>query len=203
MHERPDSRTMSFKRSVVNASEKHVGNIDQASVSTKVRRLARFATLIFISACSVGPNYSRPSMATPATYKEADASKSSQPIGEVVRTNWWEIFGDSELNALEQQVEISNQNVAQAEARFRQARALVQSARAAYFPTVTIGVGITREQPSATVSGGPGKETKPFTEHSLPIDVSWELDVWGRIRRTVEANEANAQAGAADLEAAS
>jgi NodT family efflux transporter outer membrane factor (OMF) lipoprotein len=186
----------------MNASEKHVGNIDHAGVSAKVRRLARLATFIFISACSVGPNYSRPPMATPATYKEADASKSSQSIGEVVRINWWEVFGDPELNALEPQVEISNQNVAQAEARFHQARALVQSARAAYFPTVTVGLGITREQPSATVSGGPAKVTKPFTEHSLPIDVSWELDVWGRIHRTVEANEANTQASAADLEAA-
>jgi len=123
-------------------------------------------------------------------------------IDDVIQTKWWEMFGDAELNALEEQVDLSNQNVAQAEARYRQARALVVSARAAFYPTVTLGVGITRAENSPTISPGPVKDTTPFTEHSLPIDVSWEIDVWGRIRRTVESGEANAQASAADLEAA-
>src|SRR6266498_1017222 len=160
------------------------------------------ALLALLSACTVGPNYSRPPVTTPANYKEVRALNAAQSIDDISGATWWKIFGDPELNALEEQVDISNQNIAQAEARFRQARALVQVARAAYFPTVTVGLGVTRSQPSATVNPGPAKVTNAFTEHSLPIDVSWELDVWGRIRRTVESSEATAQASAADLAAA-
>ena len=160
------------------------------------------ALLFFASACSVGPDYSRPPVTTPANYKEADPVATAQSIDDVIKTKWWEMFGDAELNALEEQVDLSNQNVAQAEARYQQARALVVSAQAAYYPTVTLGVGVTREQNSSTESPGPRKATPQFTEHTLPIDMSWEIDVWGRIRRTVESSEANAQASAADLEAA-
>jgi NodT family efflux transporter outer membrane factor (OMF) lipoprotein len=160
------------------------------------------ALMAFAAACSVGPDYSRPLVTTPANYKETDAAATAQSIDDVIKTKWWEMFGDAELNALEEQVDVSNQNVAQAEARYRQARALVASARAAYFPTVTVGVGVTRQQLPTNVGPGPGKATPAFTEHTLPIDVSWEIDVWGRIRRSVESSEANAQANAADLEAA-
>ena len=170
--------------------------------SDKLLPLVLGALLALVSACTVGPNYSRPTVTTPANYKEALTLSAAQSIDAVVKANWWEIFADPELNALELQVDVSNENIAQAEARFRQARALVQAARAAYFPTVTVGLGVTRSQPSATVSPGPAKVTNAFTEHSLPIDVSWELDVWGRIRRTVESSEATAQASDADLEAA-
>ena len=160
------------------------------------------AALSLISACSVGPDYARPALETPAAYKESEAAKNPASLDDAMRSDWWEIFADPELNSLEQQVEISNQNVAQAEAQFRQARALVQAARAAYFPTVTVGVGITRTAPSATAGSSTARNNRTFTEHSLPVDVSWELDVWGRIRRTVESSEATAQASAADLEAA-
>ena len=171
-------------------------------IREKIFYLAISAALLLISACSVGPDYVRPALETPAAYKENEAAKSSQSLDDVVSRNWWEIFADPELNSLEQQVEVSNQNVAQAEAQFRQARALVQAARAAYFPTVTVGVGVTRTAPSATAGSGTARNSQTFTEHSLPVDVSWELDVWGRIRRTVESSEATAQASAADLEAA-
>jgi NodT family efflux transporter outer membrane factor (OMF) lipoprotein len=160
------------------------------------------AMLVFVSACTVGPNYSRPPVGTPAGYKEAGDAKSILSIDDIIGATWWKIFGDPELNALEEQVDISNQNIAQAEGRFRQARALVQAARAAYFPTVTVGVGVTRTAPSATAGSGTARNSQTFTEHSLPVDVSWELDVWGRIRRTVESSEATAQASAADLAAA-
>src|SRR6266576_4174814 len=163
---------------------------------------AVFALLAFISACTVGPNYSRPAMTTPAGYKEAVGGNPSLSIDDVVKAKWWEIFGDTELNALEEQVDITNQNIAQAEARFRQARALVQAARAAYFPTVTVGVGVTGTQRSATATPGTTENRNAFTEHSLLADVSWELDVWGRIRRSVESSTASAQASAADLAAA-
>ena len=180
----------------------HLRNQTGNELRKKIFSLAISAALLLISACSVGPDYVRPAFETPAAYKENEASKSSQSLDDVVSRNWWEIFADPELNTLEDQVEISNQNIAQAEARFRQARALVQAARAAYFPTVTVGVGVTRTAPSATAGSSTARNTQTFTEHSLPVDVSWELDVWGRIRRTVESNEASAQASAADLEAA-
>jgi NodT family efflux transporter outer membrane factor (OMF) lipoprotein len=172
-----------------------------ASTSPALRTLflALCAVLLALDACTVGPNYSRPSVQTGLKYKEA--AETSAPIDDVIGRSWWEIFADPKLSALEQQVDISNQNIAQAEASFREARALVQEARAAYFPTATIGIGVTRTEPSATSAPGAVKATNAFTEHSLPIDVSWELDVWGRIRRTVESRAAGAQASEADLAA--
>jgi NodT family efflux transporter outer membrane factor (OMF) lipoprotein len=180
----------------------HLRNTISNQIRKKIFYLTPAAALLLISACSVGPDYVRPSLKTPAVYKEAEAAKHAQSLDDVVGRNWWEIFADPELNALEQQVQISNQNVAQAEARFRQARALVQQARAAYFPTVTIGIGVSRTARSPTSGTGEVRDSRPFTDHSLPVDVSWELDVWGRIRRTVESSQATAQASAADLEAA-
>ena len=159
------------------------------------------ASVIYLSACSVGPDYTRPPVTTPAQYKEADAASPAQSVDEVIKAKWWEMFGDRELTELEEQVDVSNQNVAQAAAGYRQALALVQSARAAYFPTVTVGLGISRTQTSPTISPGPVRDTEPFTEHTMPLEVSWEVDVWGRIRRLVEASQANAQASEADLEA--
>src|SRR5258705_13570883 len=98
------------------------------------------------------------------------------------------MFGDPQLNALEEQVDISNQNVAAAEAQYREAVALVQEARAAYYPTVSIGVGVSR---------APQPGSKTLNDYTLPINASWEPDVWGRIRRNAEANRANAQGSAA------
>ena len=156
---------------------------------------------VLLSSCTVGPDYSRPPVTTPSAYKETLGAK-TPAVDDVFGVRWWEVFGDSELNALEEEVDISNQNIAQAEARFRQARALVQSARAAYYPTVTVGIGVSGIQQSPTSQSRNPKTNNAFSEYSLPVDVSWELDVWGRIRRSVESNEASAQASAADLVAA-
>ena len=158
--------------------------------------------LCMLAACTVGPNYVKPTVEIPANYKENEGWKVAQPKDDTLRGTWWEVFNDPQLNALEAQVDISNQNVAAEEAQFRQARALVQAARAAYFPTVTIGVGLTRSRRSSTISTGPSASRNAVTDYSLPVDVSWELDVWGRIRRAVESSQANAQASAADLETA-
>ncbi|MGH7876026.1 MAG: TolC family protein, partial [Candidatus Binatia bacterium] len=125
----------------------HLRTLIGNAIGKKIFRLAIPAALVLISACSVGPDYVRPALETPAAYKENEAATSSQSLEDVARRNWWEIFADPELDSLEQQVEISNQNIAQAEAQFRQARALVQAARAAYFPTVTVGLGMTRTAP--------------------------------------------------------
>lgn len=165
--------------------------------------LACVATLALLGACTVGPKYVRPSVATPPAYKEAGEWKIGQPRDEVNRGKWWEIFGDAQLNALIEQINISNQNVIAAEARFRQARALVQQARAGLFPTVTGAASATR---SGSGSGSSSSNTNrgggTANDFNLSIDATWEADVWGRVRKTVESNVAGAQASAADLETA-
>ncbi len=152
--------------------------------------------LALFTSCTVGPDYVRPTAMAPAAYKEADGWKVAQPKDDSIRGAWWEIFNDPQLNALEEQVNISNQNVIAAEAQFREARALVQQTRAGYFPTVTAGASFTRTR--SALASGTGSSSG-VSDYQLPVDVSWEPDVWGRVRRTVEASQANAQAGAADL----
>ena len=157
--------------------------------------------LVMLFGCAVGPDYVKPSAPTPASYKEMKDWKEAQPREGVIRGKWWEMFNDPGLNALEEQVNISNQNVAAAEAQFRQARALVQASRAAYFPTVSAGPSYTRSRSSSnTVSGS--SSSGYISEYLLSFDASWELDIWGKVRRSVESGEANAQASAADLESA-
>lgn len=179
------------------------------------RRLAAATALAALVAagCAVGPNYKRPEAPVPAAFKEEapagspaaapDRWKPAQPRDSVLRGKWWEIFGDPALNALEEQVTVSNQTIAQAEARFRFARAAVRGARSDFFPTVTTSPSVTRSQGPALrgAAATPGAPVAPAaTNYQLPVDLSWELDVFGRIRRNVEGNVANAQATAADLE---
>ena len=167
----------------------------------KIRVIMAALLVATLSACMVvGPDYVRPSVVTPDAYKENDGWKVAQPTDDLMRGAWWEIFGDPQLNALAAQVSISNQNLAVAEAQYREAQALVREARASYFPTVTIGIGANRSSQSTTIGGGPTQQRTAVSDYSLPLDVSWELDVWGRIRRTVESNQASAQASAGDLE---
>jgi NodT family efflux transporter outer membrane factor (OMF) lipoprotein len=135
---------------------------------------------------------------TPDDLKKMDGWKVAQPQDSALHGKWWEILGDSQLNALEEQVNISNQNVAAAFANFMAARALVREARAQYFPTLTAGASITRQHQPSTATGTSGGTT--FNEYSLPFDASWTPDLWGRVRNQVRANVANAQASAADLE---
>jgi NodT family efflux transporter outer membrane factor (OMF) lipoprotein len=132
-------------------------------------------------------------METPAAYQEAGNWKVAQPRDIEQGGRWWEIFGDRDLDALVAQIDVSNQNVRIAEAQFRQARALAQSARAGFYPRVSGGVAATRSH--SPRAGGSN------TNYELSLDATWEADVWGRVRRTVEAAEAGAQASAADLAA--
>ncbi|MGZ9712735.1 efflux transporter outer membrane subunit [Glaciimonas sp. GNP009] len=160
-----------------------------------------------LSACAVGPDYVRPVMESPTAFKESKDWKVAEPRDHELGDHWWEGYNDPTLNALITQIDISNQNLAQAEAKYRQARALVQQSQAAYFPTVGANV-------SATRSGGGGASNRTSntnstsgsssasTSHSLSLNASWEPDLWGRVRRTVESNQANAQASAANLQAA-
>ncbi|HKC24959.1 MAG TPA: efflux transporter outer membrane subunit [Thermoanaerobaculia bacterium] len=165
----------------------------------KAEGLAVLATL-FASACAVGPAYVRPSAPVPPAFKEPppEGWKAAEPKDEAARGEWWRVFGDPGLDALLSQVSVSNQNVVEAEAQFRAARAVARGARADLFPTLDASASVTRSKASARsgVSSGTG------TTWVIPsLDASWEADVFGRIRRNVEANADAAVASAADLEA--
>ena len=158
------------------------------------------ALCLLLAGCTVGPDYVRPKIEAPAAYKETGTWKPAEPRDDASRGNWWEMFNDPQLNALIERVDISNQNIRVAEAQFRQAQALVQQARAGYFPTLSIGVAITRSQ-SPNLPNAP-TVSRPVTNYNLPLNAIWEPDLWGSVRRSVEASEAGAQASAADLASA-
>jgi NodT family efflux transporter outer membrane factor (OMF) lipoprotein len=160
------------------------------------------SVLALLTGCAVGPNYVRPTVVIPEAYKETDGWRMAEPRDDASRGAWWEIFADPQLSALEARVSVSNQNLVVAEAQFRQARALVREVRANFFPQVTIGIGVSRTRPSSSVPSATGASSGAQSIYTLPLDVSWTVDVWGRIRRMVESNQAGAQASAADLETA-
>jgi NodT family efflux transporter outer membrane factor (OMF) lipoprotein len=176
-------------------------------------RLLQLAVLAALGGCTVGPAYHRPGTDAPQAYKELTAAqfkdtdgwKVAVPQDQIIRGQWWELFGDPQLSALEEQVKSSNQTVAAAYASFMQARALVRQAQAQYWPTLTVGASVTRShQPAigaAAGATGTGSATGPTTgnEFSLPFDASWTPDLWGRVRNLVKGNIAAAQASAADL----
>ena len=154
--------------------------------------------LVMLFGCAVGPDYQRPSVPVPAAFKEMKGWKEAEPRDAGIKAEWWTTFSDPLLNSLEEQVSISNQSLAQAEAQYRQARALVQGARANYFPVISTSAAAKR---SWQTTGNGGSGTNPTDQYSLPLDVGWEIDLWGRVRRQVESGTASAQASAADLQA--
>jgi len=156
-------------------------------------------TTMLIASCTVGPKYARPNVPTSPVdmFKETDGWKPAQPSDQLLRGNWWEIFGDPRLNALENELTVSNQDLKVANARFVQARAVVHFNRAAQFPTISTSPGIESIRDSANTPYLP--TTKTTGEFVLPFDLSYELDVWGRVRRTVSASREEAQATAGDL----
>ena len=161
--------------------------------------IACLLPLTLLAACTVGPDYVRPTAPIPDAYKELDTWRVAEPKDNVTRGSWWEIFDNPELNTLEEKVNISNQNIAMAEAQYRQSRALVRAARAAFFPTATAGASFTRSRTPVS-AGATLRTTGTTSEYVLTGDASWEPDIWGKVRRTVEASRASAQASAADLE---
>jgi NodT family efflux transporter outer membrane factor (OMF) lipoprotein len=180
------------------------------------RRLGRPALAMLTSAalagCTVGPNYSRPSTPISPTFKEAANWTPATPADALDRGDWWTLFGDTTLNGLEQRVQVNNQNIIAAEAAYRQARALVREERAALFPVVDLTGGATRSgggsgsgtttidtNGNTVVTGGGSRSS---TSYRASLGASWEPDIWGRIRRTIEGARADAQASAADLAAA-
>jgi NodT family efflux transporter outer membrane factor (OMF) lipoprotein len=167
----------------------------------KIRNIFLPLSILALAGCAVGPDYRRPAVETPAAYKEAQGWKTAEPQDQAPRGRWWEIYGDAQLNALVQQVEVSNQNIRAAAAQYRQALALLGAARAGYFPTLSAGVAATRGQ-SASDSGASSSAAPIGDTARISLSASWEPDVWGRIGRVVESNQASAAASAADLQAA-
>jgi NodT family efflux transporter outer membrane factor (OMF) lipoprotein len=171
-------------------------------LARRLKLVAAVCAILFVSGCAVGPRYSRAPASVPDAYKEAPTNwRPAQPADEMQRGKWWEIFHDTELNRLEEQINVSNQNLKVAQAQFQQARALVRFNRANYYPTVTTGLAVTENRissnrPLRAVSGG----KSAYTDITFPVDVSYEADLWGRIRKSVEAAREDAQASAADVE---
>jgi NodT family efflux transporter outer membrane factor (OMF) lipoprotein len=166
---------------------------------------------MFLSGCMVGPKYVKPTVPmapafkeeAPDSYKQSDGWKSAQPSDQTLRGNWWEIFGDTQLNTLEEELTRSNQDLKVAEARFRQARAMIRFNRSAEFPTISTSPSIVNERESANQPYFPSSlANNGIGAFTLPFDLSYEIDLWGRVRRTVSASREEAQATAADLQTA-
>lgn len=152
-------------------------------------RLAPLAVVLILSGCSVGPDYHRPSAPVSATFKEAKGWAPAIPHENQAKGAWWDIYRDPQLSALMAQVQISNQNVAQYAAQYREAQALVTQSRASLLPTVDATGSTVRK----------GTSTAVTNTHTTELTASWELDLWGKLRRGLEEEKASAQASAADL----
>ncbi len=175
-----------------------------------MRRLATLLCLASLTGCLVGPDYQRPPPATPPTpeFKETMGFRPAMPNDAVDRGPWWQIYGDPTLDRLAAQVDISNQTLKASEAAYRQARALVRQDQSGLYPTIT-ATGSTQQTGTGTLRGGgagaiittnqAGNVTSSASQYSAGGALSWEIDVWGSIRRTIEADSAAAQASAGDL----
>src|SRR5580704_11634532 len=153
------------------------------------------ATVLFFAACAVGPKYKAPAVPAPPAYKEVGDWKTAQPSDQNLGGNWWEIFHDPQLNVLEQQIDVSNQNLKAAVAQYQEARAALRYARADYYPTVTTNPSAARQRYSANrpLSLGNGKS---FNDFVVPIDFSYQVNAWGRVITNLESFREQAQAGA-------
>ncbi|OBZ23356.1 RND transporter [Pseudomonas protegens] len=167
------------------------------------RALSLGLCVLLLSACAIGPDYQRPQVAEPVHYKEAEGWRQANPSDALARGAWWELYGDAQLNGLIDKLNSSNQSVAQAEAQFRQARALVRSSRGSFFPSVDLSAGKTRaSQGTGSSSSALSSSSSGIRDtYNTQLGVSWEADVWGKLRRDLEANEASAEASFADLAA--
>ena len=167
------------------------------------RLLSLSLCVAMLSACAVGPDYQRPQTAEVAQYKEAEGWRQANPSDALARGAWWELYGDQQLNDLIEKLNSSNQTVAQSEAQYRQAQALVRSARGAFYPSVDLSVGKTRSsQGTGSSSSSLSSSSSGIRDtYNAQLGVSWEADIWGKLRRGLEANEASAQASFADLAA--
>jgi len=175
---------------------------------------AALLLMLLLPACTVGPKYHPPATQAPPAYKESptqfkesQAWTVAQPADAMLRGKWWEIFNDPELNALEEQLNINNQNIRQFFENFMAARALVREARAQYFPTISVAPAVTHSRTpgktfssTATGTGNASSGALETTNYSLPFEGSWAPDLWGRVRNTVHQQQYAAEVSAADLE---
>ncbi len=177
--------------------------------------LAVAMTLAALTACNPAPKYVKPTAPSPVAYKESAPQafkegkgwRVAQPGDDKIRPKWWEMYNDPQLNALEERVAAGNQTIAASEANFRSARALVVSARSSLFPMVSTGPSFSNSRISSTrgaqvvVPGGSANASSrgAYNDFSLPLDVSYTVDFWHRIRNTIAANAFSAQASAADV----
>jgi NodT family efflux transporter outer membrane factor (OMF) lipoprotein len=167
--------------------------------SSRTGAWAALSLILCVTGCTVGPNYHQPSAPTTPEFKSVAGWQPAQPDDQQIRGAWWEVYGDPELTSLEAKVSVSNQSLKVAGTQYTQARAMVQYQRANYFPFLSAGVDVTRLRNSENrATYFPGIKNQ-YNDFSIPLNVSWEPDVWGRVRRTVRAARENAQASAADV----
>lgn len=174
-----------------------------------MKALAVLPTLLVLnmalSACAIGPDYQRPALQTPAQFKQIEGWTQAVPGDALERGAWWQLYGDSELNTLVERLNISNQNLAASAAQYRQARALVRGARAAFSPSLSSSAGASRSGQgtgSQSTSSGTGSNAAGVaTSYELSLNAAWELDIWGKLRRSLESSQAGYEASAADLAA--
>ncbi len=162
---------------------------------TQVRLLGLLACLV-LAGCAVGPDYQRPEVDVGASYRQVEGWVPASSVPTQVPQDWWQLFDDQTLTELMGRLDLANQDIQRAQAQYRQALALVSGAQAEFFPTVDANAGTTRSG-----AGGASSNSGAASQHTLGASVSWEVDVWGRVRRSVESSDADAQASAADLAA--
>ena len=158
------------------------------------------ALALLLAGCSLGPDYQRPALATPAQFKQVEGWTLAAPSDALARGAWWELYGDVELNALIGRLNLDNQNLAASAAQYRQARALVRGARAAFAPTLASSAVASRSGQGAGSSSS-SDNAGVANSYELGLNAAWELDVWGRLRRSLESSQAGFAASAADLAA--
>lgn len=162
--------------------------------------LVLLAVVLQLAGCAVGPKYKTPTTPTPPAYQEMGNWKTAQPNDQHLGGNWWELFQDPQLNSLEQQINVSNQNLKAATAQYQQARAVLRYNRADYYPTITANPSATRSRfsnnrpPHTSFFNG-----VTFNDFTMPVDLSYQVNAWGRVSRRVESFREQAQASAADL----
>lgn len=159
--------------------------------------LAAMSLLFF--GCAVGPKYKTPTSPAPPAYKEIGDWKTAQPSEQNLGGNWWEIFQDTQLNSLEQQVKVSNLNLKMAFAQYQQARAALRYVRADYYPTLSVAPSATREKFSNNRPPPTTYDGFTFNDFVLPVNLQYQTNAFGRVSRNVESYRAQAQASAADL----